>query len=215
MLIRSILAILLLAPALASAQIMLQEDFNDGSADGFEPGCPGWFVTAYGTYRMEASGNSVLCWSEIGNECWTDYRASLELCSLHSRNQLFAFRVQDSGDCYMVNVRPEPWNDYHLHKYVNGVQTTVATGPIQNAAEIWHSLLVYVIGNEIQVLFDSHKIIDYQDLDDPYLDGGIAVVSFTGGSAQHQVLEVDNILVETQVIPNTPSTLSGIKALYR
>ena len=194
---------------------LFYEDFNDGTADGFEADCPLWTVTPEGTYHIENLGYEVYCWSFAGNSGWTDYTYSFDLRSHASVNQMAAFRVQDNGDCYVVNLRSDPWNDAWLTKWVNGVPNHRFSTPINNFNDEWHSLKVSVAGPRIQFDVDGQEVFTFVDTYSPFLSGRIGVVSYTGGVAQKQTLDIDNLSVDSLVVGVTPSTLSQVKSLFR
>ncbi len=212
----SICALLLQAgPALC--QILLEENFNDGTADDFTPAHPGWFVTPEGEYSIDNYGYEVFAWSYAGDTSWADYTVCYDLKSIDSVNQLVAFRVKSPGNCYVLNMRSTPWNDIGLMRWVDGVQVEeVCLHEFANRNDQWHHFDIRAVGPEISVYVDNNFVFTYLDESaDPYLCGGIAAVSYSGGVVQHQILYLDDVLVRSGGTATDESTWSSLKAMYR
>lgn len=202
----------------AGAEILFEEDFSDGTADGFtEVGGP-WSVTSSGRYTTDIYGYEVFAWSFIGSQAWTDYTFSMVIRSKVSKNHILAVRVQENGDCYLVNMRSRPFNDIVLTKYVGGGFQHLLFQPIRVKGQ-WHKLAVSVVGSTITASENGSELFSYSDIYDPFLAGGAAVVALAGGLVEHQELFVDDILVESlegkSVVPIEGTSWSHLKALYR
>ena len=62
----------LLVAGSASATTLLQEDFNDGVADGFTPLSGDWYVEG-GSYHCLVEGTNLAYSTFAGDSSWTDY----------------------------------------------------------------------------------------------------------------------------------------------
>ncbi|MCP4292454.1 MAG: hypothetical protein GY780_11550, partial [bacterium] len=156
--------------------ILLEENFDDGIADDFENQCDNWEISPTGRYVSEDAGYEVFCWNFAGSIFWSDYSYTLDLKSRLSVNQLFAFRVQENGDCYVINLRSAPWNDVVLTKWNNGQQNHIFTTDIDNSNDTWHHLSVTVMGPQIEFFLNDESVFSYSDSYNPYLFGKIGVV---------------------------------------
>jgi hypothetical protein len=194
---------------------LLQEDFEDGVADGFVAECPLWEVTGGGTYHVDNMGYELYCWSFAGDTAWDNYTYSLDIKSMFSVNQLAAFRVQENGDCYVINVRSDPWNDAVISKWTGGSNLVLFSAPFDNVNEVWHHFEIAVLGPTMELFVDGQEVLTFTDTFNPLLNGKIGVLSYTGGVMQEQKLDIDNIMVDSFVVPVTNSSLSSVKALYR
>ena len=202
----------------AGAEIIFEEDFNDGTADGFTEDCDLWSVTPSGRYTIDLYGNEVFSWSFIGGSAWTDYTFSLDVRSKDSKNHIAAVRVQENGDCYIINMRSRPFNDIVLTKYIGGEFHNLLFLPARVNGE-WQKISVRVVGSTIIASESGTELLKYHDTEEPLLAGGAAVVALAGGLVRHQELFVDNIRVESlevkTIVPIEDTTWSHLKALSR
>lgn len=202
----------------SGAEILFEEDFSDGTADGFTEDCDLWSVTPSGWYTIDIYGYEVFAWSFIGNSAWTDYTFSLDVSSKDSKNHIAAVRVQKNGDCYLVNMRSRPFNDIVLTKYTGGEFHNLLFMPATVVGQ-WQKMAVSVVGSTITASENGSVLFSYSDTDKPLLKGGAAVVALAGGLVLHQELFLDNILVESlegkSIVSTEQTTWSHLKALYR
>ena len=81
---------------------------------------------------------------------------------------------------------------------------------------MWHHFDIPLAGPEISVYVDELSLFTYTDLSpDPYLSGGIAAVSYSGGVIQHQTVFVDNVRVSLDAVATQAVSWSHVKSLYR
>jgi len=202
----------------SGAEILFEEDFSDGTADGFTEDCDLWSVTPSGWYTIDIYGYEVFSWSFIGGSAWTDYTFSMDIRSKDSKNHIAAVRVQDNGDCYLINLRSRPFNDIVLTKYIGGEFHNLFFLPAKVVGQR-QKMAVSVVGSTISASENGSLLFSYTDTDEPLLTGGAAVVALAGGLVLHQELFVDNIRVESlegkSIVPTEETTWSHLKALYR
>ncbi len=210
-----ILALILAVPLLASAALF-EEDFDDGTADGFDPVGPGWEVVG-GTYRCETAGFEVYSSSLFGDPLWDDISISFDIRSEDSVNHLLRLRVNDFTDYYLINLRSAPFNDVSLERVMNTTHDILAAAPVTFAGGQWHHVDVIVSGHRFEVYLDGAPVLEVTDWSEParLRLGQCAVVSYSGGVAQHQVVQYDNVVVEELTVPVAQLTLGAVKALFR
>lgn len=210
------LLVLTLAAHVAAAQdILFSADFEDGTADGFADPTGQWAV-ADGKYVVAQTGFEVYSWAYAGGAAWTDYTATVRMLALGSINQIFAVRTQADGDCYVVNLRAEPFNDLNVVKRSGGTYTVIASTDLPNQIDVWHVLDIRVEGSTISVDVDGQPGLVCTDTWQPFLNGGIAAASYTGGITQYQKVLVDKVTVTGDAsLPATEGSWSGLKALFR
>ncbi len=198
----------------ARGQDLLWEDFEDGVADGFTVQSGAWEVVD-GAYHVHSQGFEVFLVSVAGAAEWTDYHVECDLKALGSVNQSVRFRVQDPLNWYVVNVRGAPYNDALLAKMVNGVKTVIAAQPFPNVNGVWHHFTIDVTRPNVRFMCDATPLLDFTDTDSPFLEGGIALESLSGGVIQWQDMYFDNVLVRVQVVPVERATWGDVKSGYR
>ncbi len=210
----ALLLMLIGSGPLGAQGVLYEEDFDDGVADGFVFTGDPWWV-AHGYLRCYSKGYALLSMGYVPGASWSDYTYEVDLQVFGSINQLAAFRVQNEGNYYEVNVRADPYNDAYLQKYVDGQMTVLASVNVSTQVGEWHHYEIEVSGPRIDVWLDSAPLLTHVDVESPYLWGGVGVVCFTGGVIQWQQLNVDNVRVTIPSIPVAPTTWSRIKSLYR
>lgn len=199
----------------SAGQILLDEDFNDGIADGFTFAPPVWGVEA-GELRCSLEGVAV--WGHAFYEAalWTDYIYEVDLKVEGSINHVIRFRIQDPDNCYEVNVRGGSYDDAFLQKYVGGVMTQLAeVADVFIEAGVWHHFRVMVHGATVTAFVDNQFLFEHTDDTNPFVSGGVGVSCFTGGIVGYQDVYADNMLVVAPVVSVERSSWSSVKSLYR
>jgi len=208
------LLLLLLSALPALGQTLFWEDFEDGVADGFTVLAGGWEVVD-GTYHVRNDGFEVYLASIAGSAEWSDYHFECDLRAVGSINQHVRFRMQDANNYYEVNVRANPYNDAKLQKVVNGSRSILATTSFPNANDEWHHFSIDVTGPDVLFKCDSTVLFNYFDANSPFLNGYIALASYSGGVVQWQDMYFDNVLIQVFAVPTSTATWSDVKTLYK
>lgn len=215
-----LLALLILVPLglmvtdQAAAVVMLYEDFEDGMAQDFTPDSENWWVEG-GHYRCHQEGYQILSTSTAGDATWTDYRLETLLQTFGSPDHIVRFRLQPNGDCYELNLVAAPFDTVWLNKRIGGGFTALTTVPLSFSNETWYNIEITVLGPEITVLLNGQPLLSVTDMNDPYLGGGIALVSYTGGLVTWEDLFVEYVVVESLEVATEAVTFGQVKALYR
>ena len=212
-----LIAGLLTMPVMAAAETIFSEDFDDGVADGFTPIGPGWAVED-GVYTCETFGFEVYSSSVFGDPEWLDIIASFDIKSVDATSHIFRFRVNDFEDFYDVNLRSAPWNDVVLMRTMNTQREIIAqvpTAPFAN--NTWHNVQVMAEGFHFTVVLNGTVVLEYYDGVEPYrLRGGqCAVVCYSGGVVEHQVISYDNVVITMPTVVAEAVSWSNVKSLYR
>ncbi len=185
---------------LCAQDILFKENFDDGTAGGFEPDNDMWIVNDAGQYQIENWGFEVLSYSYFGQYHWTNFSLTLDVLTHDGAHHGVGFRVQENGDMYVATLRGEPYKDVFLSKIVNGRQYQLSTAPLSHDLSEWHHLGITTSQNHIHFSVDGISALSYTDTDSPLQSGRQALVSYTGGVAQHQLLQIDNIRVIKPVV---------------
>lgn len=216
----TLLLTLALAGAASSslhAQILFEENFDDGTADGFTVVSGDWSVID-GTYHVYTTGYQVGSVSMVtapGADAWTDYQFDCDLMVSGGVGHLVKFRASSADNCYEVDVRSDFYNDVYLQKRVDGALITLDVAYFPSSTKVWHHLSVNVVGPEIMVQVDGTQVCDYFDTSSPFLEGSVGLMSWAGGDIGWQELNADNVVVQVLAVPNEQSTWTGVKYLYR
>lgn len=169
----------------ANADIIFQDDFNDGVADGWIESSPDWTVED-GQYRVYISGYVINSTSQIANsENWSNYTLEFDVIrtegvsfTLVFRNIFFGFRTGRT------------WDGGHNYCFLNGEIVGEFTFPLN----VWHQIKVLHTGNNIKFYIkqkDDQNYLLLHDLD-RYSSGPIKLRAWTG----HRALigyNIDNV----------------------
>ena len=212
--ILAVLSLNLMSGPASAQSLPFSQDFDGGSAEGFKNPDGLWAVHA-GVYYVKQRGYEVFSWAYAGDEAWTDYTLTARIYAGGGKDQILGVRMQDDGDGYLINVRADPWNDVVFTKWVDGWQDHQVFSPVNNKNTEWHKIMVITDGPAFTVWWDGLMILHHTDRQAPYLDGGIALVSYTGGIIQYQTLKIDDVEVTEAVVPVEAASWSDVKVLYR
>ncbi len=210
-----LMALVLLASSLNAQHIIFEEDFDDGVADGFFPDSDLWVVNSSGQYEIENWGFEILSTSYFGEFYWVDFHLTLDMLTQDSVHNSVGFRIQENGDMYVATLRGEPYKDVYLFKMVNGIQNLLFASAFSNTLTDWHHLEIIANYNDLAFVVNGELAFQYADEIDPFLTGRQALISYTGGVVEHQVLQVDNVRVINTAVATDSIYLDQIKALYR
>jgi hypothetical protein len=222
---QGLVALLCLATAGgARAQALLQENFDDGVANGFTVTSGAWKVldtigpssARSGVYHSRVDGFEVSAVSVAGASDWTDYQFDLDLLVLGSISQVVRFRIQDDSNFLQLEVRADPYDDVFLERIEDGQHVVLAhvTGFV-NQIGVWHHVTVSVTGNFIVARYDGQIVASAFDASTTrFASGPIGVVAYSG-IAQWQDAYVDNVVVTSlQPVAVEPLSWGKLKAMY-
>lgn len=219
----------LLVAGSASATTLLQEDFNDGVADGFTPLSGDWYVEG-GSYHCLVEGTNLAYSTFAGDSSWTDYdfRGRVRVDGgvaniLRFRSDGLISRGQGNG--YELDVRYGTYRDVWLFSWVNGTRRFLSShDQVAFLAGPWHDFEIYCQGSQIVVYWDGENILTYNDSGSANLSGGVELMAYIGGDTDHQLASYDDIVVEASTttgvdvaqedFPVLQSNWSALKALY-
>lgn len=211
---------LLLVVGPASAEVILQHDFDDGTAGPFTPLGPGWAVID-GTYHCHTDGFATGSSSLAGDPNWSDYILSFDVRTAGSVGQLVYLRVADFLDYYMVAIRGAPFNDVQVFRidYVTDDphQILIGAANYPTTSGIWHHVEIQVIDYSFWVEIDGAPALECSDSSHPAAVryGSIALVCFAGGSVLWQDVWYDNVEVRATTVATESITWGGVKALFQ
>jgi hypothetical protein len=214
----SSLFLVLILAGTSFAAVILDANFDDGSADPFNPIAPGWYVEG-GAYHCLTDGFEVLSMSGVGvgDLSWSDYTVSWDAMANGGTNHILLFRNLNYFIYYYVNLRTAPWNDIRFGRVINNDDVTLAVATCAAQNDTWHHFDLQVFGYEFVVSVDGVPVLTYGDPSTPDLlrASGISLVSYSGGVIMHQHIVYDNVRVETTEVAAEAITWGGVKALFQ
>jgi len=183
---------------------LFQDNFEDGNANGWQLD-PGWQVEQEGSnYILSGSGHN---WARVyGNtgSNWTDYRFSLRVKLINEGVHLNV-RLGDSGRYFIgfieggLYLSKQFWPDTFLN-------LADANFPISKDA--WHTASITVQGNRIQVAVDGVNRIDYNDTQNPLLQGSIALETISDSNAHVHFDDIEVFGEPRPLLPVLPDIVS-------
>jgi archaellum component FlaF (FlaF/FlaG flagellin family) len=195
----------------ASSEVVLTYGFGGSNDDGWDHyGTDCTWSLVSGAYQGYASGQSVGCYSIIGDKNWTDYHFRVNVKGIEGVDKMVVFRFQDTENHYALNLRSlyQGTQEFLLSRRKNGQSQLLTIVPYPNQMGVLYHLLISIFGSRIRVYVSGTKIIDYQDIADPIMNGCVGLKIWTGDEGVDRV-EFDNVGVLTpstnyhfQPVPN-------------
>lgn len=191
----------------AYATILLQDDFNDGVANGWEE-----YLGYQGSWRIEngeyvglvekVSSNDNPTYSLSGDVNWSDYRFEVKIRGDIGVDKLVLFRYHSLGETYAIKLC-STWPDWYGNKVAllkNNLINWTTSASFTNTLGIWYTLSVEARGNNIKLFINNSDvpIINYTDEISPNLTGKIGLLVWPGGyGGRYTVNRFDDVLVTT------------------
>lgn len=192
------LCVLLLAPVLVptSAQgtsagpIVFSEDFARLIPSGIQFDREGvWSVEDGHLRAVLPDKKQRRSFAYLGSEDWTDYSVDLDICGLRGADKGVAVRVQ-GGKAVVVDLRGAEYGDVLVYRGYSKLGHHAAPNP--NGS--WNHMRIEVRGQHYRVHVNGRLVIDFKEKRNKRPRGRIALVAYTGGAAQCEVL-YDNVVV--------------------
>lgn len=172
--------------------VLLEDDFNDGNADGWleqlSPDLNGdaYWVVQNGIYAGTYSGSPAI--ASNGDNNWTNYSYEVDVLT-NGFDSVVLFRFIDAYNHYDTSFNG---NTLDLNRRVNGVYThDLATVNIPNPPTLPYKYKIVVSGDNIKIYLSNVLYIDYTDVNSPLPKGRIAIGSWSG------TREFDNVRVSS------------------
>jgi pectate lyase len=184
--------------AVAYADTLFSDDFEDGNSTGWSGSGGSWSVASDGSGVLRQSGTSSDARSTAGTQSWTDYsvQARVKPTAFNGSNRFVAVlaRVQSNTSYYYVALRGN--NTVELKKLVNGSSTTLDTASLTVSINTWYTVRLDVSGTSLRGYVDGNLLTEATD--SQYSSGRIGVATFYGSA------NFDDVVVSS--IGTTPPT---------
>lgn len=125
----------------------------------------------------------------IGEESWTDYSVDLDVMGIRGVDKGIAVRME-GGKAVVVDLRSGDYGDVIVYRGF----ARLGHEPFPNRNGEWHHLRVEVEGGRYRVWVDGRLQVDRLERRDRRPQGRIALVAYTGGVGQCEVV-YDNVVV--------------------
>jgi hypothetical protein len=188
--------VVLVAVPGSRGQVLLDDDFNDGDAVGWEE-FDGAFAVVNGEYVITTNGYCNDGRSVAGSAAWTAYRVDLDFFVDSTESGAHAailFRVQeiatgcDAGEYYQAFVFPDNVGFCRMN-YSGGFCTVLASASHASPLQEWHHATLIVDGTYASLALDGEVVLTLDSFVE-YPAGRIGVKSVNTQSVRY-----DNILV--------------------
>jgi len=184
--------------AVAYADTLFSDDFEDGNSSGWSGSGGSWSVATDGTRVLRQGGTSSDARFTAGTQSWTAYsvQARVKPTAFSGSNRFVAVlaRVQSNTSYYYVALRGN--NTVELKKLVNGSSTTLDTASLTVSTNTWYTVRLDVSGTSLRGYVNGNLLTEATD--SQFSTGRIGVATFYGAA------NFDDVVVST--IGSTPTT---------
>ena len=166
--------------------ILFQDDFDDGSPEGWDLGT-GWRIEKENNdnYMLRGEGHN---WASPIVDGWKDYdiqtRFKIISGGFHLSFRMFEQRVSDAElifTRYFLGIHAD---GLYLAKQIGSAFKELSQYPITVTQDNWHTVSINLEGNSIKVFINDEMTIDFADHDEPLLFGAFAFETLEDSHAQ-------------------------------
>nr|MDT0663263.1 pectate lyase [Micromonospora sp. DSM 115978] len=184
--------------AVAHADTLFSDDFEDGNAAGWTTSGGSWSVATDGSRVYRQGGTSSDARALTGTASWTDYsvQATVKPTAFSGSNRFVAVlaRVQSNTSYYYLALRSN--NTVELKRLTGGSSTTIDTASLSVSVGTTYTLRLDVVGSTLRGYVNGSLLTEGTDT--RYGAGRIGVATF------YTAANFDNVLAST-VGGSTPS----------
>jgi 3-keto-disaccharide hydrolase len=195
--VKQLLVVLLawcLAPiGRAGGAILLQDNFNDGNAAGWEE-FDGSFAVTNGVFEITSSGFCADARAVDGDPSWSDYSLDVDFQYGSGNAAAVLFRVEtiesgcDAGRYYQFYAFPDVVG-FCLMNFSGGACTVLKEAAASTPADVWHHLRLDVSGVTATAAIDGTEVLTHDGFS-AYPTGRIGLKRIDGGTNRF-----DNVVV--------------------
>lgn len=214
------LSLTFFSPLPTKATVLFFDDFETDSLSKWEIINGSWDIQEILSSNWAHTYVPIQSDSEIqtGNFTWSDYEFHLNIYKHYAPDVNVFFRVQpfrteifsghDIPQAYSIHITS---TIVELQKATSTEFKTVDSGYAGFGGDINGEFIIKVTGNLINIYYQTkdNLIISYQDNDNPYMNGRIALGSITGSSSAN--VYFDNITVTSIEPASTGLSLPNLK----
>jgi hypothetical protein len=179
-----------LAQPTQGGRVIFSQDFSQSVAPGLQFDREGvWSVVDGHLQAVLPNERQKRSFAYLGSEDWTDYSVDLDVCGLRGVDKGVAVRMQ-GGKAVVVDLRGPGYGDVLMYRGYAKLGHHAAPNP--NGT--WNRLRIEVLGARYRVFVNGQLAIDFSERHNKRPRGRIALVAYTGGAGQCEVL-YDNLVV--------------------
>jgi pectate lyase len=184
----------------AADTVLLQENFEDGIAQGWTFDTCRWNIIQEASTVLRQQDSEVNCHVAAGSLSWTDYtvKARMRVFAWNGQDRSVALlaRRQDANNHYALALRST--NNVELRKTVAGSTTRLAIAPQTVARGTWYNLRLEVLGSSIRGFVNNVEMLSATD--STFTSGAI------GGMTEFAGTDYDDVLVTSGTPTSTTTT---------
>ena len=193
-----------------SPTLLLEDDFSDGNADGWNLPA-GWNVVNEEVQSTNNLPRQHARWTDPSALAWTDYSLSVDLNVRDDDGQGVSVRVQDDGNYYRFSVVPSN-GSLRVERVVGGdVGTLIASaanvvpnlGSTNGHGTGLINMTVHAVGNQFTVEIDGQQVLTLTD--NTFATGSVGLYGF----AQDFSSSWDNIKVTAAPVTVIENAVNG------
>ena len=186
-------AIIFITGASSNAQTLLNMDFNNGEADGWEFEGGDWKVEDGALNQLSIAAEAGIAWYSEGMD-WTDYTIESKLKVLEGAafGAGILFRYNDPATLYMARIHGNGL--VQLYKFSSGAKTNIAEVPFIAELGSWYTLKAEITdsGNKAHIAVyvleeDDQPLIEIDD-EDPIESGTVGFRDWANSSSHDYIL---------------------------
>lgn len=185
-----------LQPASTNAQdvsagaVVFSEDFSRVAPSGIQFDREGvWSVEDGHLRALLPNEKQKRSFAYLGSEDWTDYSIDLDVCGLRGADKVVAVRMRGSK-AVVVDLRGAGYEDVVMYRGYS----KLGHHAVPNPNGSWSHLRVEVLGARYRAYVNGLLTIDFSEKHNKRPRGRLALVAYTGGAGQCEVL-YDNVVV--------------------
>lgn len=192
----------------AEGDVLLSDNFNDRTLDGWTIEYGNWYVNPQGNLAGSNSGQMLGGKINSGNSEWDNYQIDLDINGFQGIDGGVGFRYTQNGNSYQLDLKFTPSFNYTpeaiLRKTEDGTATTLGdTHSTILQGQTWYHLKIEANNDNIKVWINNDLIFDITDTGTKVKKGTIALNYWTGSIGQ-AYMKFDNVIITALAPPPPP-----------
>jgi hypothetical protein len=178
------------------ANLLFQDDFEDGNSTGWSTTGGTWNVLTDGATKVYSQSNIMNEALSTAGSSWSNYTYSAKMKLLNTyANAGLVFRYTDANNYYMFRLNHST-QSAELYKKVGGTLTLVSSSSFVNSINQWYSLKVTITGNQITGYIDNAQKISWTNSISELTSGSIGFRMYGSTASFDDVLVTANNLFQ-------------------
>lgn len=174
-----------------ATNLLLTDDFEDGSTSGWTVDSGTWSIGTNGTkvYQVTSSAGGISHSNASGSSSWTDIGIQADITPLTGNNVGLCARFVDTNNRYYVQLIATGTGSVSLKKKVAGTETILNTVSYPITDGTTYTVKFIVVGNRLQVYINGVLVNTTVDSASSIPAGTVALTAY------NSTCDFDNVLV--------------------